>query len=57
MDALEGGQFFSTFDLAQGYHQVLLREEDRSKTAFSVPWGHFQYQRCPMGLTNSPALF
>ena len=57
LDALEGARFFSTFDLAQGYHQILLKEEDREKTAFSVPWGHYQYRRCPMGLTNSPATF
>ena len=57
LDALEGANYFSTFDLAQGYHQILLKEEDREKTAFSVPWGHFQYRRCPMGLTNSPATF
>ena len=57
LDALEGAKFFSVFDLAQGYHQILLKETDRAKTAFSVPWGHFQYRRCPMGLTNSPATF
>ena len=57
LDALEGSSYFSTFDLAQGYHQILVKREDREKTAFSVPWGHYQYRRCPMGLTNSPATF
>ena len=57
LDVLEGGKYFSTFDLAQGYHQILLKEEDRPKTAFSVPWGHYQFRRCPMGLSNSPATF
>ena len=57
LDMLSGARYFSTFDLAQGYHQILVKEEDRGKTAFSVPWGHYQYRRCPMGLTNSPATF
>lgn len=57
LDMLSGARYFSTFDLAQGYHQILVKEEDRTKTAFSVPWGHYQYRRCPMGLTNSPATF
>ncbi|XP_068204608.1 uncharacterized protein [Palaemon carinicauda] len=52
LDSLEGAKYFSTLDLAQGYHQVLLRKEDREKTAFSVPWGHFQYRRCPMAHGN-----
>ena len=57
LDMLSGAKYFSTFDMAQGYHQILVKEEDREKTAFSVPWGHYQYRRCPMGLTNSPATF
>ena len=34
-----------------------MREEDRAKTTFVTPFGHYQYVRCPMGLTNSPATF
>lgn len=29
--------------------------EDREKTAFSVPWGHYECNRMPFGLVNSPA--
>lgn len=54
IDALAGAQFFSSFDLAAGCHQILVREEDWPKTAFITPFGHYQYVRCPMGLYNSP---
>ncbi|XP_063850972.1 uncharacterized protein LOC135094643 [Scylla paramamosain] len=57
LDALAGAQYFSSFDLAAGYHQILVRAEDRPKTAFVTPFGHYQYVRCPMGLSNSPATF
>lgn len=57
LDALAGAQYFSSFDLAAGYHQIKVRKEDRAKTGFVTPFGHYQYVRCPMGLTNSPATF
>ena len=57
LDALAGAQCFSSFDLAAGYHQIRVHNEDRAKTAFVTPFGHYQYIRCPMGLTNSPATF
>lgn len=57
IDALAGAQYFSSFDLAADYHQILVRAEDRPKTAFVTPFGHYQNARCPMGLSNSPATF
>lgn len=56
-DALKGAKYFSTIDLASGYHQVAMDEKDRQKTAFTTPFGLFEYVRMPMGVCNGPATF
>lgn len=56
-DALQGAKFFSTIDLASGYHQVSVKESDRHKTAFTTPFGIFEHLRMPMGVCNGPATF
>ena len=40
-----------------GYHQVEVHPDDREKTAFSFPFGHFQYNVMPFGLATVPATF
>jgi hypothetical protein len=58
LDSLQGAKYFSSLDLAQGYYQVPIAEEDCHKTAFSAGVGGlFEYQRMAMGLCNSPATF
>lgn len=57
VEALAGAKYFSTFDLAAGYHQIDVHPRDRQKTAFSTPFGHFEYNRLPMGLSNSQSTF
>lgn len=57
LDQLGGSQYFSTLDLSQGFHQVLIDEPDREKTAFSSNYGHYQYKRCPFGLKTLPGFF
>ncbi len=57
LDQVGGCRVFSSLDLQQGYHQVLIPEEDRAKTAFVTHLGQFQYKVLCFGLTNAPATF
>lgn len=56
-DKLGRAQYFSTIDLAKGFHQIKMEDRDIQKTAFSTPLGHFEYIRMPFGLKNAPSTF
>lgn len=50
-------KYFSTIDLKSGFHQILLKEEDREKTAFSVNNGKYEFCRLQFGLKNASSIF
>ena len=55
---MSGSKYFSVLDCYSGFWQINIHEPHREKTAFSVPsLGHFQFNRLPFGLSNSPASF
>lgn len=56
-DTLSGAKYFSSVDMFSGYWQVELKEEDKEKTAFSTPYGLYEFNVMPFGLCGAPSLF
>ena len=57
LDSLNGCKLFSTMDLASGYWQLAMAENDREKSAFATPIGLYEFTVLPMGVCNGPATF
>ena len=57
MDLLGEAAYLTKLVLSKGYYQILMAEEDVQKTAFSTPFGKFEYIRMPFGLKNAPTHF
>ena len=56
-DALVGSRYFTTLDLASGYHQIAMYPKDQHKIAFVTPFDFYEYTRMPFGFTTAPAMF
>ena len=54
---LSNSRIFSALDGMGAFHVVELTEDTKPKTAFSTPWGSYQFKRMPFGLSNGPATY
>uniref|UniRef100_A0A1Y1L2Y9 RNA-directed DNA polymerase n=2 Tax=Photinus pyralis TaxID=7054 RepID=A0A1Y1L2Y9_PHOPY len=57
LDQLGRAKWFSVLDLMSGFHQILLEEDSRDITSFTVDAGTFRFKRLPFGLSVSPNSF
>jgi len=57
LDKLSGASVFSSCDLASGYFQIRISDEDAHKTAFTTPFGQYDFKVLGQGLTNAPSTF
>lgn len=55
--SLKDSLFFSSMDANKGFHQIPMNPAHTDRTAFSTPFGQYEYLRMPMGLRNAPAEF
>ncbi|RWS00465.1 pol polyprotein-like protein [Dinothrombium tinctorium] len=51
---LNGSAIFAVMDVFSMYYQIEV-EEDKSKTAFVTPTGHYEFNRMSFGLQGAPA--
>ena len=57
LDTVGPNIYYTSIDLKAGFHQLEVKEEDKFKTAFITRDGHFEFNKMPMGLVNSPFTF
>ena len=54
---LNGTKYFSTLNLHTGYHHISLSEDSIPQTAFTTPFGKYEYLKVPFGLEQAPVYF
>ena len=57
LQKVTGSEPMSMMDRFSGYNQVVIKESEQLKTAFTTPWGTYVYVKIPFGLTNVGATF
>ena len=54
---LEGFTYATALDLNMGYYHIRLDDASKKLCTFVFPWGKYEMQALPMGISNSPDIF
>ena len=54
---LAGSCVYSTIDSHGAFHAVPIEAKSKPYTAFSTPFGHYQFKYMPFGLANAPSCY
>ena len=57
LDSIGNAVFLTQIDMLKGYYQIPLTDTAKLMSAFITPFGLFQYERLPFGMSNAPATF
>jgi hypothetical protein len=57
VDRLSGSTYFTTLDMAAGFHQIPIHPDSIEKLAFVTPDGQYEYLRMPFGLANASSIY
>ena len=57
IDSLYGKKYFTIFDLKDGFYHIRLAENSIKYTAFTTPFGQYEFVRMPFGLKVAPSRF
>ena len=57
LDKLSQKGVFSTLDASSAYWTIPLHKDSRELTAFSTPWGLYQWRVLPFGLMNAGSVY
>ena len=57
LDKFKGASYFTTLDLASGFHQVEMKPEYVEYTTFTTEFGNYFFLVMPFGLMNAPLTF
>lgn len=57
IDQLANGHFYTSLDMAAGFHQIPIAETSIEKTAFVTPDGLYEYLTMPFGLSNACSVY
>ena len=57
LENLGGHKYFSTLDTSKVYHQDFMHENSQHLTAFTSPWGLYEWLSTPFSLSAAPPAF